>query len=271
MWYEMRRQQHRAYWRTEPVGRDYEVFPTEAQARAFIAVGKEFGRDKVVARHRARDAAAPTAVAAATPQHQSITAPALAAGLTAPTPGGISLAWLGEQYVTSGNRGNDNTRGDYHRDLQRYIYPFFGRQAGGEVDIAMIMTRPLPTRDGADWPWPTIAAWKTWLGQQPRHDRHGEPIPHTRLQDKTRRNIESLLSQVFNFALAYDPQPLLTRNPCTGLGLTTPEYSECVWLPSGSTPRVRSIVDDFECSCRPQRVDRLQNQLLRLNGVKPAS
>ena len=189
MWYEMRRQQHRAYWRTEPVGREYEAFPTEAQARAFIAVGKEFGRDKVVARHRARDAAAPTAVAAATPQHQSITAPALAAGLTAPTPGGISLAWLGEQYVTSGNRGNDNTRSDYRRDLDRYVYPYFRWEAAGDVDIAMIMTRPLPTLDGADWPWPTIAAWKLWLGQQPRHDRHGEPIPHTRLQDKTRRNI----------------------------------------------------------------------------------
>ena len=88
MWYEMRRQQHRAYWRTEPVGRDYEVFPTEAQARAFIAVGKEFGRDKVVARHRARSSEGPGAIALPTPQHQSITVPALAAGLTAPTPGG---------------------------------------------------------------------------------------------------------------------------------------------------------------------------------------
>jgi hypothetical protein len=32
-----------------------------------------------------------------------------------------------------------------------------------------------------------------------------------------------------------------------------------------------SKVDDLESRCRPQRVDRLQNQLLRLNGVKPAS
>ena len=44
-----------------------------------------------------------------------------------------------------------------------------------------------------------------WLAEQPRHDRHGEPIAGTRLAAKTRRNIESLLSQVFNFALAYDP------------------------------------------------------------------
>jgi hypothetical protein len=52
----------------------------------------------------------------------------------------------------------------------------------------------------------------------------------TRLQDKTRHNIESLLSQVFNFALAYDPLPLLPRNPCTPLGLIRPEPGECVWL-----------------------------------------
>jgi hypothetical protein len=53
----------------------------------------------------------------------TITVPALVAGLTAPAPAGITLAWLGEQYVTSGNRGNDNTRSDYCRDLARYIYP----------------------------------------------------------------------------------------------------------------------------------------------------
>jgi len=29
MRYEMRRQQHRAYWRTQTGGKDYEVFPTE--------------------------------------------------------------------------------------------------------------------------------------------------------------------------------------------------------------------------------------------------
>jgi hypothetical protein len=34
---------------------------------------------------------------------------------------------------------------------------------------------------------------------------------------------------------------------------------------------VRSKVDDLESRCRPQRVDRIQNQLLPLNGVKPAS
>ena len=233
MWHEKRGQQHRAYWRKQTGGKDYEVFPTESQARAFIALGRQFGRDKIVARHRARAASATTATAvcaSTTPQGQTITAPALAAGLTAPTPGGITLAWLGGQYVTSGNHGNEYTRSDYRRDLTRYVNPFFGRACDGDVDVAMIMTRPLPTLDGLDWPWPTIAAWKTWLGEQSRHDRHGEPIAGTRLADKTRRNIESLLSQVFNFALAYDPQPLLARNPCTPLRLTTPEYGECVWL-----------------------------------------
>ena len=197
-----------------------------------MALGKKFGRDKVVARHRARGSHGPGAIALRTLQ-QSITVPALAAGLIAPTPGGITLAWLGGQYVSSGNRGNANTRSDYRRDLDRYVYPFFGRAAGGDVDIAMIMTRPLPTLDGAAWPWPTIAGWKTWLGEQPRHDRHGEPLGHTRLQDKTRRNIESLLSQVFNFALGYDPLPLLARNPCAPLGLIRPEHDECVWQASG--------------------------------------
>jgi integrase len=35
---------------------------------------------------------------------------------------------------------------------------------------------------------------------------------------------------VFNFALGYDPQPLLDRNPFGRLGLTSPEAQECVWL-----------------------------------------
>jgi len=237
MWIEKRRQQHRAYWR-KPVGKDYEAFDTETQARDFIGLCDKFGRDKVVARHRARAAsqavtvvAAPTTpgVTARSGDH-TITVPALAASLTAPTPAGITLAWLGEQYVSSGNKGNDNTRSDYHRDLARYIYPFFTQGSAGDADIAMIMTRPLPTLDGADWPFPTIAAWKDWLGKQPRHDRHGKPIKGTRLEDKTRRNIESLLSQVFNLALNFDPMPLLNRNPCTSLGLIRPEPEECLWL-----------------------------------------
>jgi hypothetical protein len=73
----------------------------------------------------------------------------------------------------------------------------------------------MPTLTGTGWPWATIARWNTWLGEQRRHDQHGEPIEGGRLADKTRRNIESLLVQVFNFALNYDPaadlpQPLHT-------------------------------------------------------------
>ena len=232
MWIEKRRQQHRAYWRKPSDGKDYEAFRTETQARDFIGLCNKLGRDRVVARHRARAVGqASTMVSApATQGAHTSTVPALAAGLTAPTPAGITLAWLGEQYVSSGNRGNANTQSDYRRDLERYIYPFFGQGSAGDADIAMIMTRPLPTLDGADWPSPTISAWKHWLGEQPRHDRHGEPIVGTLLKEKTRRNIESLLSQVFNFALAFDPMPLLARNPCTSLGLIKPEPEECVWL-----------------------------------------
>ena len=62
-------------------------------------------------------------------------------------PARITLAWLGEQNVTSGNRGNDNTRSDYCRGLARHIYPFFRQESAGDVDVAMIMTRPLPTID----------------------------------------------------------------------------------------------------------------------------
>ena len=168
---------------------------------------QQFGRDKVVARHRARAIGqAATGVAAPTtpgaPGGHTITVSALAAGLTAPTPAGITFAWPGELYVTSCNRGNDNTSSDYRRDRARNIYPFFGLGSAGDVGITLIMIRPLPTLDGADWPWPTIAAWKVWLGQQPRHDRHGKPIKGTQLDAKTRRNIESLLSQVFNFAMS---------------------------------------------------------------------
>jgi hypothetical protein len=55
MWIERRRQQHRAYWRKPAVGKDYEAFPTKTQAQDFIDLRTKFGRDKVVARHRARD------------------------------------------------------------------------------------------------------------------------------------------------------------------------------------------------------------------------
>jgi len=65
MWIEQRHQQHRVNWPEAPSGRDYEPFPTEAQARAFVALCKKFGRDKVVARHRARGLGqAPTKVSA---------------------------------------------------------------------------------------------------------------------------------------------------------------------------------------------------------------
>jgi hypothetical protein len=68
----------------------------------------------------------------------------------------------------------------------------------------MIKARPLPT----------IAVWKSWLGEQPRHDRHREQIG-AKARRQTRRNIESLLSQFLNYTLADDPLRLLTRNPCT--------------------------------------------------------
>jgi hypothetical protein len=157
MWIETRRQQHRAYWRKQSDGKDYEAFRTETQTRDFIALCDKFGRDKVVGRHRAR-AAGEAATVVAAPGGHTTGVPALAAGLTAPTPAGITLAWLGEQYVTSGNRGNANTQSDYRRDLERYIYPFFRQGSAGDVDIALIMTRPLPTLHGADWPFPTISA-----------------------------------------------------------------------------------------------------------------
>ena len=38
MWIEKRGQQHRASWRKPVDGKDYEVFPTKARARAFIAL-----------------------------------------------------------------------------------------------------------------------------------------------------------------------------------------------------------------------------------------
>jgi hypothetical protein len=54
MWIEKRRQQHRAYWRKRIDGKDYEAFGTKTQAQEFIDLCNKFGRDKVVARHRAR-------------------------------------------------------------------------------------------------------------------------------------------------------------------------------------------------------------------------
>jgi len=67
MWIEKRRQQHRAYWRKRIDGKDYEAFGTKTQAQEFIDLCNKFGRDKVVARHRARGLEqAPTVVSAPT-------------------------------------------------------------------------------------------------------------------------------------------------------------------------------------------------------------
>jgi hypothetical protein len=59
--------------------------------------------------------------------------------------------------------GNANTQSDYRRDLALCLPVLFGRESDGAVDIAMIMTRPQPTLDGAHWPWPPIAAWRPAL------------------------------------------------------------------------------------------------------------
>lgn len=256
MWIEQRRQQHRVYWRTGARTKDYEPFPTLEAARTFVALCREHGRDLVVATHRAqtrapggaprpggsiRGASTTTEATAATPGIvRPVAMPALAAGLRAPIPVGVTLPWLGEQYVASGNKGNENTRADYARDLERYVLPYFG-----DVDIALVMTRPLPTRDGQSWPCPTVAGWKSWLAQQPRHDRDGLPIEGTLLADKTRRNVESLLAQVFNFAVDFDPQPLLHRNPCTALGLTAVDAKECVWLERRAAELLLAHLDPY--------------------------
>jgi hypothetical protein len=119
---------------------------------------------------------------------------------------------------------------------------FSYRDLGG-VDIALVMTRPLPTQDASDWPCPTVSEWRAWLAEQPTHDRSGNPVPGTVLADKTRRNIEALVSQIFNFALRYDPLPLLGRNPCTPLGLTVPEAVECVWLERSAAELLLACLD----------------------------
>jgi hypothetical protein len=92
MWIDRPREQHRAYRRNRSRAKTYDAFDTKTRARDFIDLCNEFGRDKVVARHRAR----------AVGQAASVVA--------APTPAGITLAWLEGQHVTSGNPGNDNTR-----------------------------------------------------------------------------------------------------------------------------------------------------------------
>lgn len=119
---------------------------------------------------------------------------------------------------------------------------FSYRDLGG-VDIALVMTRPLPTQDASDWPCPTVSEWRAWLAEQPTHDRSGNPVPGTVLADKPRRNIEALVSQIFNFALRYDPLPLLGRNPCTPLGLTVPEAVECVWLERSAAELLLACLD----------------------------
>ena len=78
MWYEMRRQQHRTYWRTG-TGRDYEVFPTEDEARLFIGLCKTFGRAEIVTRHQARatGAAATMVTTVPAPTGATVAVPAL--------------------------------------------------------------------------------------------------------------------------------------------------------------------------------------------------
>ena len=212
MWIEKRGQQQRVYWRKTGGGKDYEPFATDADARAFIALCKQHGQDRVVDAHRARasqapDAAAQVAAPAPAPIGEGAPPgmPGLVAGMRAPEPVGVSLRWLAVEYVASGNRGNEKTRAEYRRDLERYVFPFFKVDSPGDVDIAMIMTRPLPTKGNAEWSWPTVLRWKEWLARQPRRDRRGEPREGTRLSEETRRNIEALLA----------PRSSTSRSPLT--------------------------------------------------------
>ncbi|WP_392467038.1 hypothetical protein ACF3NS_14880 [Arsenicicoccus cauae] len=117
IWYERRWSQHRAYWRTE-TGRQYEPFRTEADANAFINACKEHGREVILA---ILHSTAPDTMAQEYDADASLTAreiqaalvlPPLPERIQVPEPGGMSLRWLGEQYVESGNKRNEQTRGD---------------------------------------------------------------------------------------------------------------------------------------------------------------
>lgn len=89
MWHEKRRQQHRAHWRKpDSQDRDYETITTELEVRTLIGLGKQYGREQVAARGRARTSGAPMTMAygpTSSVEHDTAF-PALAADLTAPGP-----------------------------------------------------------------------------------------------------------------------------------------------------------------------------------------
>lgn len=230
MWYEMRSQtQHRVYWR-EAGKKKYEAFATEAEARAFLKHCRTHGVSVVLAAMASPQETAPASTPAPTAPTE---VPRLAGSLRAPELTGITLKWLATHYVTNTTEANEVTKDGYLRDIERFILPYFG-----DIDIALVQTHSLPLADGGEWPFPTVVAWKQKLAGMPKANDPGATIA-----DKTRRNIEALLAQIFSSAVDFAPAPLLQRNPCAGLTLAKVEDLECVFL---SRTQARFLLEQLD-------------------------
>ena len=190
MWYEMRSQtQHRVY-RREAGKKKYEAFATEAEARAFLKHCRTHDVSVVLAAMASSREAVPASTPAPTAPTE---VPRLAGSLRAPELTGITLKWLATHYVTNTTEANEVTKDGYLRDIERVILPYFG-----DIDIALVQTHSLPLADDGEWPFPTVVAWKQELAGMPKANDPGATIA-----DKTRRNIEALLAQIFSSAVDF--------------------------------------------------------------------
>ena len=216
-WIEIRRSQHRVYWRI-PTGKTYEPFTTRKAAQDFLALGEILDGDYTEARRLvqtgelARLFAHPGGVAQPAPT-SSVTNGAQ----------GYGLADVLAGHLPSRTRSLGRTKDDYRRDFTNHIAPYFRRDG----DIRTINSgryylpgqRPDPS--GAEQ-GTSVSGWLTWL--ESRHALTTEGKPSKRLLSaKTRRGLHGLLSGTLEFACMTDPAPLIARNPCAGSQLPDAE------------------------------------------------
>src|SRR5262249_43151942 len=120
---------------------DGETFAQRVHADQFQHACRVHGAVAVAAAFRTRhDPADPAPLISTGPAAPATVAglPALAGGRPAPVPSGVSFAWVADQYASTRTKANERTVDDIRRDLNRFVYPYFGT-----VDIALVMRNPL--------------------------------------------------------------------------------------------------------------------------------
>jgi integrase len=119
------------------------------------------------------------------------------------------------------------TRGDYRRDIDRHMIPFFGH-----LDVRD------PTRFGV----PQVRQWINYLETEGKQIRGADGKPaRTGLAPKTIHNLHGLLFAIMDAAVKAEP-PLRAKNPCadTRLPREDDEDSEATFLTPQEVALLRS-------------------------------